>query len=168
MGIRILSSGEATKGFDARRSARRREYVYYVHNGKEFPVVFWDKVLHVPERLDLKKMSAAAKLFKGKHNFVNFCSKDKGQKYLFRSIYSIRVKKGRTVWGSVISIRVTADSFLYRMVRYIVGALLDVGRGRMRTEVLKKLIKGEAVKMNMTVAPSCGLYLSNVEYGVKS
>ena len=166
-GIYVKSSAEVPSSFDARRSARKREYVYYIYSGKELPVIFWGRVLHVREPLSLKKISEAAKFLKGKHDFSKFCAMDKDQKNFVRRIHELKVSREMTPWGGLISIRIKADAFLYKMVRFIVGTLLEVGKGKMKAGTIRELVKGASVKVKRTVVPSCGLYLSNVEYEVK-
>ena len=165
-GIRVSRSDEVPASFDARRSAKKRSYVYYIYNGGFLPVLFWGRVLHIRQPLDLRKMRAAAKLLKGRHDFINFCAKDPAQKHYKRRVIEVKIALEPTIWGDLISINVSADSFLYKMVRSIVGTLIEAGKGKLSPSDVSKLLKGLNIKVNRPIVPPCGLYLSNVEYGV--
>ena len=170
-GIVISDASEVPLEFNSRKQAKSREYLYFVFNGRNLPVMFWDRVLHVTRPLDMKKMSEAAKLFVGKHEFVNFCGKGSSQNHYIRRVDEMEVgPAGRDMIkelgfdGELICIRIVANSFLYKMVRFIVGTLLDVGIGRIGIKTVRKLIKGGPVDIKCTVVAPCGLYLSNVKY----
>ncbi len=174
-GIIVNSACEVPLTFHSRRQATVREYLYFVFNGKRMPVIFWDKVFQVTKPLDLEKMSEAAGLFIGEHDFVNFCAKGERQENHVRHIHKLDVDiTGQDLVGKLdlpgelISFRVVANAFLYKMVRYIVATLLDVGTGRIDAGTVKKLISGEVKDIKRTIVPSCGLYLNNVKYQGKS
>lgn len=170
-GIIVNSAEEVPLIFNSRKKAKKREYLYFVFNGKHLPVILWDRVLHVTRPLDLEKMSEAAKLFIGEHDFSNFCAKGGSQKGTRRHVYKLDVSvagndlmKMLDLPGELICFRVVANAFLYKMVRFIVGTLLDVGTGRIDAGTVKRSIKGEIKGIKSTVVPSCGLYLNNVKY----
>jgi tRNA pseudouridine38-40 synthase len=170
-GIVVKEASEVPLSFNARKQAKKREYLYFVYNGIVMPVMFWGKVLQVTRPVDLRKMSEAAQLFVGKHCFVNFCGKGSSQNHFYRRIHELEVGlagsdliKKLDPNGNLICFRIVADSFLYKMVRFIVGTLLDVGTGRIDARVVKKMIKGDHVNVKCPVVAPCGLYLSNVIY----
>lgn len=170
-GIVVRDASEVPLDFNSRKQAKSREYLYFVFNGRNLPVMFWDRVLHVTRPLDMEKMSEAAKLFVGKHEFVNFCGKGSSQNHFIRRVHELEVgPAGRDMIkelgfdGELICFRIVANSFLYKMVRFIVGTLLDVGTGRIGAGTVKKLIKGGPVNVKCSVVAPCGLYLSNVKY----
>jgi len=170
-GIVVSDASEVPLDFNSRKQAKSREYLYFVFNGRNLPVMFWDRVLHVTRPLDMKKMSEAAKLFVGKHEFVNFCGKGSSQNHYIRSVHELEVgPAGRDLIkelgfdGELICFRIVANSFLYKMVRFIVGTLLDVGTGRVGVKTVNKMIKGGPVDVKCSVVAPCGLYLSNVKY----
>jgi tRNA pseudouridine38-40 synthase len=170
-GIVVKEASEVPLTFNARKQAKKREYLYFVYNGTQVPVIFWGKVLHVIRPLDMKKMAEAAQLFVGNHCFVNFCGKGSSQNHFYRRIHEFEVGpagsdliKKLDPDGELICFRIVADSFLYKMVRFIVGTLLDVGTGRVDAKTVKKMIKGESVNIKCPVVEPCGLYLSNVIY----
>ncbi len=170
-GIVVKEASEVPFTFNARKQAKKREYLYFVYNGAQMPVLFWGKVLQVTKPVDLKRMSEAAQLFVGKHCFVNFCGKGSSQNHYYRRVHELEVNlagsdliKKLGLKGELICFRIIADSFLYKMVRFIVGTLLDVGTGRIDARVVKKMVKGDHVNVRCPVVAPCGLYLSNVIY----
>ena len=169
-GIVVKEACEVPLTFNARKQAKKREYLYFVYNGVHVPVMFSGKVLHFPRPVDLKKMSEAAQLFVG-NCFSNFCGKGSSQNNFYRRVHELEVSlagsdliKKIDPNGQLICFRIVADSFLYKMVRFIVGTLLDVGTGRIDEKAVKKMIKGDPVSIRCQVVEPCGLYLSNVIY----
>jgi tRNA pseudouridine38-40 synthase len=60
--------------------------------------------------------------------------------------------------------RVSADGFLYHMVRIMMGTIIEVGRGYMTpSDVKEALLAKDRSRMGPT-APPQGLYLNRVEY----
>lgn len=170
-GIEINSAAEVTPEFHSRRNAKKREYLYFIYNGKQLPVIFWGRALHVEKRIDLKKVSRASRYFLGEHDFVNFCAKGSSQKDFTRQIYSLEVGvlgadilKKLKYSGRLVCVSIVADSFLYKMVRFIVGTLIEVGRGRLGMDTVKRLLTGQASNVKFKVSPPCGLYLNEVKY----
>jgi tRNA pseudouridine38-40 synthase len=165
-GIRVSRSEEVPLGFDARRDARIREYIYLVYNGDDFPVMYWDRALNITEKLDIKRMEESCKVLMGRHDFRNFCSTGSSQNHYVRHIHEldIRTVKPEFGGGRLISIRIKADSFLYKMVRFIVGVLIEIGSGRKPVTFMKERMNGKASKERARVVAPCGLYLSEVKY----
>jgi tRNA pseudouridine38-40 synthase len=165
-GIQVISSEDVPPGFDARRDAKTREYTYLVYNGDDFPVMFWDRALNIKEKLDIKSMEEAAKVLMGRHDFRNFCSTGSSQNHYVRHVYEMEIRAIRPEFGSgrIILIRIKANSFLYKMVRFIVGVLIEIGSGRKPISFMKERMSGKASKEKARVVAPCGLYLSEVKY----
>ena len=103
-------------------------------------------------------MRKAAKLFLGRHDFSPFCASGSSATNTVRTIKKIAIKKYAcyspfTACQALIIIDITADGFLYNMVRSIAGTLIEVGRGKMPPE----FIRGPT-------APASGLFLVKVDY----
>jgi tRNA pseudouridine38-40 synthase len=174
-GIVVHSASEVPLGFNSRKRAISREYLYFVYNGDRLPVMFRDRVLQVTKPLDLEKMSEAARLFTGQHDFVDYCAKGSSQNNYTRRVIKFEVgpagsglMKKLGLSGRLICFRIVANSFLYKMVRFIVGTLLEVGTGRIKVESVRRSLKGRSGGARCRVVPSCGLYLSRVKYRDKS
>ena len=158
--IRILKAEEAPENFNARFSAKRKTYEYLVQVGGQRKALEADLVGYYPFSVDLKKMQKAAKLLLGKHNFQGFCSADTTVTNFERQIFELKISQH----GRLFKFQVTGNGFLYNMVRIIVGTLLDVGRGKLFEEDIKKaLTLCERKYAGITMEP-CGLYLKEVRY----
>ena len=105
-------------------------------------------------------MNDAAKVFVGTHDFKSFCSADCTKENTVRTITDFSVERQ----DDMVSFKVSADGFLYNMVRILVGTLLYVNEGKLTVEELEKLFdKKDRTKAGVTVPPD-GLYLNHVYY----
>lgn len=157
--ISVRGAAAVGDSFDARFSAKRREYEYHLYHGPA-PDPFLDRfAVHVPGELDLKEMRAAAKAFIGEHDFSSFCRR--GAASLVRRLSSISFTQpspGRLV------IRVVGDSFCHQMVRSLVGLLLDVGRGKRPAGDARRVLAARDRSAAPRIAPAKGLTLASVGY----
>ena len=170
--INVLAASEAQPSFDPRREATMRYYVYQVSTrrsafAKRF--VWW-----VRDELDLERMSGAAGSLKGRHDFRNFCEAREDDKSTVVDVESVELVRS----GDLILFRVGAPRFLWKMVRRILGSLVEVGRGSLSVEQFESLIRaaihtgrGVAMPKGFSVAartaPPSGLFLERVVYGEK-
>ncbi len=104
-------------------------------------------------------MQAAAEYLLGKHDFSAFCARAKTKKSTVREIYALSVSR----FGDEVQITVTADGFLYNMMRIIAGTLVEVGRGERTAESICNLFSGQRQEAGF-LAPAQGLCLMEVEY----
>jgi tRNA pseudouridine38-40 synthase len=157
--VSIRSAAAVPDTFDARFSAKRREYEYHLYRSKA-PDPFLDRfAVHVPEPIDLRAMRTAAIAFVGEHDFSSFCRGGEGS--LVRRVRSITMS---TPAPERVVIRVIADSFCHQMVRSLVGLLLDVGRGRRPSSEARKALAARDRAAAGPVAPAKGLILRSVRY----
>ena len=77
-----------------------------------------------------------------------------------RTVYESEI----TVEGDIITYRVSADGFLYNMVRIIVGTLLEVGKGKIKAEDIPSIIASRDRARAGQTARAEGLYLNRVFY----
>ncbi|MBP3431434.1 MAG: tRNA pseudouridine(38-40) synthase TruA [Clostridia bacterium] len=158
--IRILKVEEVEISFHARFACKRKTYRYVVQVGGQRSALDCQFLAFFPYSVDLQKMTDAAKLLIGKHNFKGFCSADTNVTNFEREIFDISIKKV----GKKFAFEVTGSGFLYNMVRIIVGTLLDVGRGMLTCEDVKKALDTGERKHAGKTMEACGLYLKKVEY----
>ncbi len=163
--IRIKNTQKADDKFHARYLAKTRHYKYIVYNGE--PSVWLRKFAYFyPYELNISKIQKGAKYLLDKHDFSCFQSTGSPVKSPIKTIKSIKIKKENLIFpGKIAVIRfdIKADAFLYRMVRNIVGTLLEIGRGKIPPEEIRKILKGKAKRKSQVVS-ACGLYLVGVEY----
>jgi len=160
--IAVLSAAPCPAGFHARFSARRRRYRYLVENRAARAAVLRDRAWHVRSTLDLDSMRTAARDLVGRRDLGAF-GRDPAGRNEVRNLEEIRIRRLRGVAeGHVLAFDLTADAFLYGMVRRIVGFLVEVGLGRRDPSEAARLLAGEGAALR--VAPAYGLYQLSVEY----
>ncbi|NCO32800.1 MAG: tRNA pseudouridine(38-40) synthase TruA [Armatimonadetes bacterium] len=159
--IRIRRAEKTSAEFHPRYDAKSRRYAYLIDN-KRFPSVLLRRVAtHVPQRLDADRMQLAADYLVGTHNFASFeaAGSDRTGSSV-RDLTLFRVRRD----GSRIRMGVVANAFLYKMVRNMVGTLIQVGMGRVPSEHVGEIIESCNRKMAGPTAPPQGLCLVKVSY----
>jgi tRNA pseudouridine38-40 synthase len=160
--IVVLEAVEAADDFDPRRDARLRIYEYRVLN-QPLPSVFERNFAwHVREPLDFDAMNAAAQIFVGEHDFAAFRSLGSAERTTVRRVE--RSAWRREEHARRIVYRVEATAFLRHMVRTMVAAMVDVGRGRYGADALANLLARRSRALAPAPAPAAGLYLAEVRY----
>lgn len=158
--IRIQSIKHVSDDFHARFNAKGKTYIYKIRNAKVSSPFKSNLEYTLGQPLDIEKMVEAAKVFEGKHNFQNFNSKEEDDSGFIRDINHISVSSK----NNEIIISMTGDGFMRYMVRMIVGALIQVGLGKLTSEDIKKILEDPVRKPSSYKAPAYGLYLKEVLY----
>ena len=168
--IQVIKAEEVEDQFDARRSAQSRTYIYTVVNGDYLPVSLRRIAFLVRPRLNLAQMKIAAKYLEGRHDFHSFCVARRADENYFRKIEKIEIKVQilsdyfRINKLRVITFRITANSFLYRMVRSMVGTLLEVGLDKLSPSVVRQILRAKDRRQAGQTAPPQGLTLVEIRY----
>ena len=163
--IRIKDAQVVDDKFHARYSAKGRHYKYIVYNN-ELSVWLRKFAYFYPYELNIENMKEATKYLIGRHDFSPFQSSGSPVKSPVKTVKSIEIEKEILIFSgklSVIRFDIKADAFLYRMVRNIVGTLLEVGRGKIQPAEIKEILEKKKKRKGQTV-PAHGLYLVNVDY----
>jgi tRNA pseudouridine38-40 synthase len=159
--IAVAAVREVAAGFDARHSASAREYRYVIDTA-EVPDPFSGRFTwHWPERLDAAAMRRAAALLVGEHDFTTFCRHPGAGRSTIRDLQRLTVRRD----GERIEIGLRANAFLHQMVRIIVGALVQVGEGRIGEQALPRMLAARDRAAAPKAAPARGLTLERVFYG---
>jgi tRNA pseudouridine38-40 synthase len=160
--IVVYEVREVKSDFHAQYSVKEKTYRYTVLNRKYRSVFLRNRVYFYPYSLNVSNMRKAAKYLIGKHDFKSFQAYDplRAERQTVRTIKKLVVKKE----GDLIHIDVTADGFLYKMVRNIVGTLLAVGSGQLPLSEMPKILKARNRKTAKDTAPAEGLCLMAVKY----
>lgn len=155
--IRILSIQVKPSYFHPTLDAIGKEYHYRICLGPvQLPhnrFFSW----HVPQKLDIQKMRAAAKQLEGTFDFSSFCTKV-NYKDAIRTLYKVRILEEE---GQLVVV-MQGDNFLYKMARTLVGTLVYIGRGKL-VDIPEILASRERVEAGIT-APAHGLVLKRVFY----
>jgi tRNA pseudouridine38-40 synthase len=160
--VRIMKASYASESFDARLSAKGKEYRYQLYQAEIMPphlAPYWT-FCHRP--LDVAAMRKAASYFVGRHDFVSFAANPNRElETTIRNVFSFDVKKS----GPRHTFVVRGDGFLYKQVRSMVGFLISVGKGNERPEAVRELLEAKAPRTaRVETAPSRGLFLWKVFY----
>ena len=164
--VRICAAAEAPPGFHAGRSACAKTYEYRIHRGETCPPFVSPFAYWYPPPLDEEAMFAAAPLFEGTRDFRSVASRARPprrgepEQSTVRTIFSSRFSRR----GDLLVYRVRGSGFLYRMVRNVVGTLLEVGRGKRRPADVPALLAACDRSLAGATAPARGLFLAEVEY----
>ncbi|MDQ6764702.1 MAG: tRNA pseudouridine(38-40) synthase TruA [Verrucomicrobiota bacterium] len=161
--VRVLSCRYVPDTFHARFSAAGKIYRYRIWNAAVLPPLEHGKAWHVHAPLDVERMEAEGALFVGTHDFASFAAnRGAPEKNTVRTIDNLRLQKT----GRSLTIHVSGDGFLYKMVRLMVGALVECGRGRSAAgEIADRLSAPKRfASRGRCVAPANGLFLVRVRY----
>jgi len=169
--IRVLDALAVDDTFHPRKDAVKKTYVYFVTNQRNSPVFLGRYSWLVPQALDLESMAEASQVLVGKHDFSAFMGAGSDIKDPVREIYSLDIEKLKGInfmtsclKGNFIKMSMEADGFLRHMVRNIVGTLIEIGRGRVSADMMKKILKSLDRKRAGQTAPANGLFLERIEY----
>ena len=159
--IWISAVDDAATDFHARYDATSRSYTYRVGTAPASASPFarrhcWP--LGVP--LPLDKLNDAARRFLGRHSFRAFAKAGQPER---GEVCTVTAAEWRETPGGV-EFHVTADRFLHHMVRYMVGTMIDIARGRRPASDIDELLSGSTALDTSPPAPPEGLFLSHVSY----
>ncbi len=158
--IRVKKLYFVDESFHARYSAISRSYRYVIFNQKTNSAILSDFALWYDTDINIDKLKKSIQYIKGEHDFSCFRSSGCQAKTPIKIIKKANI----TTEKSLIIIDITANAFLYHMVRNIVGTLLDVNEGKLKPSDIATIIKSKDRKnAGKKVSPQ-GLYLMNVEY----
>jgi tRNA pseudouridine38-40 synthase len=156
--INVVRVDTAPKNFHARHDATGRSYIYQIAKrrtafGKHY--VWWIK-----DTLDTVLMAKGIRLCEGMHDFTSFCDTDDEQKST-----KVLVELGALrELPEMILIRIRASHFLWKMVRRVVGTLVEVGRHTITLQDMEQFLNTVSKKPALWTAPPSGLFLEQVRY----
>ncbi len=158
--IRITKASIVESDFNARYSAKKRTYKYVIHNAEiqtPFQRLYsW----HRKRRIDNDILLKILQSIKGTHDFTNLCTKKDESHNKTRTIYDIRLKKE----DNNINIYITANAFLRKMVRIIIGTSIMILEKGLNIDYLYKILKSSQRYDKIYTAKPHGLFLYYVEY----
>lgn len=156
--VHIRTADIAAPAFHARFDAIRRRYVYHVRTGS---TALYRRYVHVvTHRLDIDLMRAAARSFPGRHDFSPFATSMDAQRSTVCRVMRVEIRQT----GALISFHIDADRFLRKMVRLMVGTLLETGRGKIGVERIGSILRTRDKAAAGPAVPPQGLFLTEVVY----
>jgi tRNA pseudouridine38-40 synthase len=159
--IWVAAVSRADPEFHPRYDALRRTYHYHVGTRPEAVSPFHRRwCWPLAEELELGRLETAAEAIVGTHEFVGFAKAGQPERGHRCSVMAAR-------WESTeIGVRfaITADRYLHHMVRYLVGTMVEIARGRRPLDDMARLLGSEGDLITSPPAPAQGLFLHRVEY----
>ena len=161
--ISVFYAEWVNNDFHARYGVKSKTYEYHILNSRFKDPFYVNKAYHYPKlfnECDVLKMNEAACNICGKHDFSSFMASGSNVVDTVRTVFECNV----TGIGDEIVIRISADGFLYNMVRIISGTLLEVGKGNIAPEQITDIINSKNRALAGATLPAHGLYLTEVVY----
>jgi tRNA pseudouridine38-40 synthase len=159
--IHILAGQQVPRRFHARHDAVARRYLYQIARRRTAfakPYVWW-----VKEPLELDRMCAAARTFLGMRDFQSFAARDDDDDG-DRSTVVLVDRLDIAGHGHLILVAIEGSHFLWRMVRRIVGVLVEIGRGGLEPAAAATFMRESSAAPARLTAPASGLFLERVYY----
>lgn len=161
--LSLFYAEECSIDFHPRYDVKEKEYLYRIMNSRIYDPFEYGRVWFVARTITddgLFRMNEAAKHFLGRHDFSTFMSEGSDVEDTVREVTALSVIRN----GDYIEVRISADGFLYNMVRIIVGTLCEVAHGRFSPDDIPDIMAScDRSRAGMT-APAEGLYLNSVKY----
>ena len=159
--VRVVESVPAPDGFDARRDALSRIYRYRILTRAVGSPFERGRALHWPHRIDRAALERCASAATGTHDFTAFTPTQTDHVLFMRTVL-------RAEWldapGEILELWIEAETFMRRMIRTLVGTMLDVAGGRLSEEAFATLLAGSPREHAGDTAAAHGLYLESVRY----
>ncbi|MBQ7101505.1 MAG: tRNA pseudouridine(38-40) synthase TruA [Clostridia bacterium] len=158
--IAVLSCRDVEYDFHARYDCCGKEYIYIIHNSHIRDPFLLGRSWDFKKHIDTEFLNEQAQAFVGTHDFKAFCASGSSVQSTVRTVKSFRVTRD----GENVIMSVSADGFLYNMVRIMVGTLTDITLGRIKPDTIPEIIASCERKNAGVTAPPQGLYLNRVYY----
>ena len=161
--IRALEIWPVAENFHARYAAHAKTYRYYNLNARGDDPFTFDTCCRIGPELDVAAMQAAAEQFVGTHDFLALCASGSSVAAhgdTVRTITHCTVERA----GDRVTITVTADGYLYNMVRILAGTLVEAGLHKRTPESIPALLASRDRRRAGQTLPAKGLFLEDVAY----
>jgi len=147
-------------GFHARFAALSRSYRYTILNRWVRPALDRNRSAWMREPLDAAVMQTAGQALVGEHDFEAFRAAGCQAPNPVRHVRRLTDER----LGQQVEVEITANAFLYHMVRNMVGTLIEVGRGARATDWVAAVLRERRREQAGATAPAAGLYFVGAEY----
>lgn len=161
--IRVLEIALAPDNFHSRYSAKGKEYHYHLTLDRFQSPFDRGRSWHIKKRLNLDIFHKAAKLFVGTHDFSSFANEAHSGAAARDAV--------RTIWrldivpeAGGLRLEFEGNGFLYKMVRNIVGTIVDTAGGKISLEDIQQMFEAKDRRLAGRAAPPYGLFLVKVRY----
>ncbi|MBM4361483.1 MAG: tRNA pseudouridine(38-40) synthase TruA [Deltaproteobacteria bacterium] len=160
--LSVVSAARVTTGYDPRSHVRNKTYRYLVHRSELRDPFLAGRAWRIGGSLDVGALSEELSHVVGRHDFRAFRTASDPRVDTVRTMLHAEARVASSDLP-LLAIEITGDRFLHRMVRIIVGAVVDVGLGRLAPGAVRRAIDGGDRRLLGTTAPADGLYLVRSE-----
>lgn len=167
--IKGLFIEETDEKFNIIQHPKIKEYIYLFTFGDKFHPFCAPFMYHISDVLDIELMQKAAKLFEGKHNFRSYCYRPNENTIVEGEIMTCEIVKNDLYTANFFPeesymLRVKGEGFKRNQIRLMMGALLDLGKGRKTFDFIKRTLDPNEEKVALEyIVPGSGLILQSVE-----
>ncbi|MBT8272265.1 MAG: tRNA pseudouridine(38-40) synthase TruA [Bacteroidia bacterium] len=167
--IRALGIKEVNAEFNIIQDSKEKEYIYLFAHGDKFHPFCAPIMTTILDRLDVDVMTRGAALFQGKHNFKSYCYKPSDDGQFIREISSCELVENKLFEANFFPetsymLKVRGKGFGRNQVRLMMGALIDLGKGKISLDHIKNSLLPEYEIVMDYIAPASGLILNEVEF----
>ena len=162
--LTVLQAELAAEGFHAIRDAVQKTYRYQIQYGHVRDPLQRQYRWFLPGKLEVESMRTAARHLQGELDFASFQAAGSDRKTTVRTVSRIDISWREQLPFHYLDIEVTADGFLYNMVRNIVGTLVRVGQGKHPPQWVQQVLEKKDRTVAGPTAPAHGLFLVEVDY----
>ena len=162
--IRVKSLKPEKDNFHARYSAQKKTYHYFLSLGVHQDPFERYFASHIYQKMDLELMQQACKYFVGTHDFNAFANESNEGCSLTKSVKKMTKVELTQIRENIYRLELEADGFLYKMVRNIVGTLLEIASGKIKIESIPEILASKDRRKAGFAAPAKGLFLIKVHY----
>jgi tRNA pseudouridine38-40 synthase len=159
--VRAIKSEEADPDFHARFQAVLRVYRYYIYNVPIGLPHLRHYTWRLRPRLEIEALNRYAALLCGRHDFTSFTASGDPAESKVRTIQTSAFSRQ----GDFIVYHIAAPSFLWRMVRTIVGTIVDCALAGTSEADFRRILDARDRLAAGRTAPARGLFLEEVRYG---
>jgi len=170
--VLVVDAEVVRDDFDPIGDCVSKGYAYRLHVSPTRPL--WERryVQQVWQPVDVERMNEAASRIVGEHDFAAFAAAGHGRSSTVRVVFACEVKreakKSADEWVGPVRIEVSGNGFLYNMVRIIAGTLVEVGRGKMSVDDVRRALENGDRRLAGPTMPAQGLCLEWIEYGASA
>lgn len=158
--IRVYKAEKVDEDFHATYSAKEKTYEYTIDTNVIADPFLKRYAWHYSYETDIEKMKEGASYLLGKHDFSAFMASGAQVKTTVRTVKNIEISEK----NKIITLKITADGFLYNMVRIITGTLVYCGTGKLKPSDVKDILESKERAQGGITAPPEGLKLISIVY----
>ncbi len=167
--VKVLSYQEVSDSFNVIKDVKVKEYRYYFSNERTLHPFAAPTMVNISKALDIALMQEGAKLYKGNHNFKQFCCRPKADGQFYRTIKYCAIVSNDDIKGAYFPensyyMTVVGKGFMRYQVRIMMGVLLELGKGNISLDVIKNSLENGGEPSFNFIAPASGLLLENIIY----